>query len=243
MNQLTKTVVLFCFLAACYRVSATPLGIDSTGKDTTKYAGFKDLPLKPQRTISFTTTEGTWTSLDVSPDGKTIVFDMMGDLFTVPITGGKAEPLTQGISFDSHPRWSPDGKKVLFSSDRSGAENLWWIDLEKKDTFQVTKERDQNFPSSAWTPDGDYIVYSKGKMNVQLYLVHKDGGGGTQLISTPAQLKTIDPVVSPGGRYVYFSRRIGPWSYNADLPQYQVGVYDRESSKMNTVTSRYGSGF
>ncbi|MBS1604186.1 MAG: PD40 domain-containing protein [Bacteroidetes bacterium] len=216
---------------------------DSTGKDTTKYEKFADLPLKPQRSIQFTTTEGTWTSLDVSPDGKTIVFDMMGDLFTLPIGGGTATPLTKGIAFDSHPRWSPDGKKVLFSSDRSGAENIWWIDLEKKDTFQVTKEKDQNFPSAAWTPDGDYIVYSKGKMQVQLYLVHRNGGGGVQLISAPPTLKTIDPTVSADGRYIYFSRRTGPWSYNAGLPQYEVGCYDRENSRLTTVTSRYGSGF
>jgi Tol biopolymer transport system component len=223
--------------------SAGVTAVDSVGKDTTKYETVKDLPLKPRRSIRFTTTEGTWTSLDVSPDGKTIVFDMMGDLYTVPMEGGKATQVTKGIAFDSHPRWSPDGKKILFSSDRSGAENLWWIDLEKKDTFQVTKERDQNFPSAAWTPDGDYIVYSKGKLNVQLYLVHKNGGAGVQLISTPAGLKTIDPAVSPDGRYVYFSRRIGPWNYNAQLPQYQVGVYDRENSKLNVITSRYGSGF
>jgi Tol biopolymer transport system component len=242
MNHLTKTVAFLAFVSAAYGGWAAPIGGDSTGKDTAKYTRYKDLPLKPQRTIAFTTTEGTWTSLDVSPDGKTLVFDMMGDLFTVPVTGGKATALTQGIAFDSHPRWSPDGKKILFSSDRSGAENIWWIDVEKKDTFQVTKERDQNFPSAAWTPDGDYIVYSKGKMNVQLYLVHKDGGAGVQLISTPANLKTIDPAVSADGRYIYFSRRIGPWSYNADLPQYQVGVYDRENSKISTITGRYGSG-
>ena len=205
--------------------------------------GVDTLPLKPQRSIRFTTTEGTWTSLDVSPDGKTIVFDLMGDLYTVPIGGGQATQLTKGIAFDSHPRYSPDGKKILFSSDRSGSENLWWIDLEKKDTFQVTKEGDQNFPSATWTPDGDYIVYSKGKLQVQLYMVHKNGGGGVQLISSPAGLKTIDPAVSPDGRYVYFSERFGPWSYNAQLPQYQIGVYDRDNSKTSVITSRYGSGF
>jgi dipeptidyl aminopeptidase/acylaminoacyl peptidase len=141
---------------------------DTTGKDTTKYATFKDLPLKPQRSIRFTTTEATWTSLDVSPDGKTIVFDLLGDLYTVPMSGGQATQLTRGIAFDTHPRYSPDGKKILFTSDRSGSENLWWIDLATKDTLQVTKEKDQNFPSAAWTPDGDYIVFSKGKLDVQL---------------------------------------------------------------------------
>jgi Tol biopolymer transport system component len=248
MNALTKmaarlipafsAIVLFVLAA---RDDAA--GTDSTGKDTTKYEIVKDLPLKPQRSIRFTTTEGTWTSLDISPDGKTIVFDMMGDLYTLPMGGGEATALTKGIAFDSHPRFSPDGRKVLFSSDRSGSENLWWIDLEKKDTFQVTKERDQNFPSAVWTPDGDYIVYSKGKLQVQLYLVHKNGGAGIQLISTPATLKTIDPAVSPDGRYIYFSRRIGPWNYNAQLPQYQLGVYDRENAKTQVITSRYGSGF
>ena len=97
-------------------------------------------------------------SVDVSPDGHTIVFDLMGDLFTVPAAGGKATAVTTGISFDTHPRYSPDGKKILFTSDRSGSENLWYLDMEKQDTVQLTKDRDQNFPSAAWTPDGDYIV-------------------------------------------------------------------------------------
>lgn len=234
MHFVTKTFAALLLGLAVQQVSA---------QDTTKFTTYKDLPLKPQRKMSFTTTEGTWTSLDISPDGKTIVFDMMGDLFTVPVTGGKATNLTRGLAFDSHPRWSPDGKKILFSSDRSGAENIWWIDLEKKDTFQVTKEHDQNFPSATWTPDGDYIVYSKGKMQVQLYLVHKNGGGGTQLISSPANYKTIDPAVSPDGRYIYFSGRTGPWNYNAGLPQYELAVYDRETGKVHRITSRYGSAF
>lgn len=234
MHFVTKTFAALLLGLAIQQVSA---------QDTTKFTTYKDLPLKPQRKVSFTTTEGTWTSLDISPDGKTIVFDMMGDLFTVPVTGGKATNLTKGLAFDSHPRWSPDGKKILFSSDRSGAENIWWIDLEKKDTFQVTKEHDQNFPSATWTPDGDYIVYSKGKMQVQLYLVHKNGGGGTQLISSPANYKTIDPAVSPDGRYIYFSGRTGPWNYNAGLPQYELAVYDRETGKVHRITSRYGSAF
>jgi len=221
----------------------SPGPADTAARDTTKYSTFKNLPLKPQRSLRFTTNEASWTSLDVSPDGKTIVFDLMGDLYTVPIGGGQATQLTRGIAFDTHPRYSPDGKKILFTSDRSGSENLWWIDLEKKDTMQVTKDHDQNFPSAAWTPDGNYIVYSKGKLNIQLYLVHRNGGGGTQLISEPAALKTIDPAVSPDGRYIYFSRRFGPWSYNAQLPQYQLGVYDRENAKTTVITSRYGSGF
>lgn len=216
---------------------------DSTKADTARYATYKGLPLKPARKISYNTRQGSWMSVDVSPDGQTLLFDLVGDLYTMPMVGGKATRLTRGIAWDTHPRYSPDGKRILFTSDRSGSENIWYIDTEKKDTVQLTKDRDQNFPSAAWSPDGEYIVYSKGRLNVQLYMMHKDGGSGTQLISTPANLKTIDPAVSADGRFVYYSRRFGAWNYNAQLPQYQLGQYDRETGKMNTITSRYGSAF
>ncbi|GAB3503657.1 amidohydrolase family protein [Emticicia fontis] len=212
-------------------------------KDTTKYIRYKDLPLKASRTMRMNTNEGTWLSVDVSPDSKTIVFDMMGDLFTIPFAGGKATNVTKGMAFDTHPRYSPDGKKLLFISDRTGSDNVWYIDFEKKDTVQVTKDRDQNFTSADWTPDGKYIVYSKGRMNVQLWMVHHDGGGGVQLIDAPANLKTIDAAVGHDGRYIYFSQRFGAWNYNAMMPQYQIGVYDRDNAKRTTITSRYGSAF
>ena len=217
---------------------------DSTKKDSIEYETIKGLPLKPQRKINFTTTEGTWTSVDISPDGNTIVFDLMGDLFTIPATGGTAKAVTKGIAYDCQPKFSPDGKRIAFISDRSGSENIWYIDLEKQDTVQMTKEKNQNFANLAWTPDGDYIVYSKGRRILKLYMMHKDGGGGTQLITEPATAKTIDPAVSADGRYIYYSRRTGAWNYNAQLPQYELDAYDRETGKVtSTITSRYGSAF
>lgn len=215
---------------------------DTIKKDTTRFTEFKNLPLKPTRTIAFSTNEGTWMSVDVSPDGKTIVFDLVGDLYTIPITGGTATRITKGLAFDTHPRYSPDGKKILFTSDRSGSENIWYIDTEKKDTIQVTKDRDQNYPNAAWTPDGNYIVAARGRLDVKLWLLHKDAGNGTQLIDAQG-IKTIDPAVSPDGRYIYFSQRAGFWNYNASMPQYQLGIYDRENAKTNVFTSRYGSAF
>jgi len=216
---------------------------DSVKKDTTKYVRYKDLPLKASRKFKYQTDEGTWMSLDISPDGKSLVFDHMGDLYSIPAAGGKAQNITKGLAFDTHPRYSPDGKKLLFISDRSGSDNVWMIDFEKKDTVQVTKDRDQNYEAADWTPDGNYIVFAKGRMNVQLWMVHKDGGGGVQLIDQPATLKTIDPAVSPDGRYIYFSQRNGAWNYNAMFPQYQIGMYDRDNGKRTTITSRYGSAF
>ncbi len=211
-------------------------------KDTA-FTRYKNLPLKASRMMELKTNEGTWTSVDISPDGKTIVFDMMGDLYTIPSEGGKATQITRGLAFDQHPRYSPDGKKILFVSDKSGAENLWFIDTEKKDTVQLTKEINQNFPSADWTPDGKYIVYSKGRRVNKLYMIHKDGGSGTQLIDEPATLKTIDPAISHDGKLIYYSFRTGSWNYNAQLPQYEIGVYDRSNARTTKLTSRYGSAF
>src|SRR4029450_6596230 len=78
------------------------------------------LPLKPTRTATFTTKVGHWMSVDISPDGRSLVFDLLGDLYTMPSSGGKATPLTRGMAFDGQPRFSPDGKHVVLVSDRDG---------------------------------------------------------------------------------------------------------------------------
>ena len=195
---------------------------DSTKKDSVTYEKFKDLPLKPARKIKLVTTEGTWTSLDISPDGKTIAFDMMGDIFTMPATGGVARQLTKGLPIETHPRFSPDGKRILFTSDRSGSDNLWSIDMEKQDTLQLTKETNMDFPSAAWTPDGEYIVYAKGRRIPKIFMIHKNGGGGTQLVEGPPNMKTIDPAVSADGTCV-----VGWALVRISRPDGSVGGYQR----------------
>jgi len=154
------------------------------------------LPLKTTRKVSFTTDEGTWMSIDVSPDGKQIVFDLLGDLYLIPSTGGDAKQLTSGPAWDCQPRFSPNGKQIAFISDRNGSDNLWLINvdgsqIEGKEAKKVSEETDDQLGSPAWSPDGNYIVVRKygqypGPTDylryTSLWMFHKDGGKGVELV-------------------------------------------------------------
>ena len=203
----------------------------------------KGLPLEATRSLDINTDQGTWMSLDVHPDGSKLLFDLLGDIYELPIQGGKASRITEGLAFDSHPKYSPDGNSILFLSDRSGGNNAWIIDRNKEDTLQLTKGNTFKMQSADWSPDGNYVVVSKGTRNFKLHLYHKKGGKGTQLISKPENLKTSEPTFSADGRHIWFSQRTGAWQYNARFPQYQLATYDREDGKKEVMTSRYGSAF
>ncbi|MBX3146187.1 MAG: PD40 domain-containing protein [Gemmatimonadales bacterium] len=206
-----------------------------------------DLPLTPARTAAFTTTTGSWMSLDVSPDGQTIVFDLLGDLYTLPISGGKATRLTSGLPFDAQPRFSPDGKRIAFVSDRSGGDNLWIISLDRRDTVQVTRGNNNTYVSPEWTPDGKYLVASRTSGGPagppKLWLFHVDGGTGLPLITAPQPLKTVGAAFGNDGRYIWYASRTGDFSYNVIFPAYQLHVYDRETGHQSRMSSRYGSAF
>ncbi len=236
-------LLFLLFVSPIFLVAQEAEKIIADTTKTEKKDKTKNLPLEAGRTVHLKTDEGTWTSLDVSPDGKTIAFDLMGDIYTIPITGGKATSLTKGMAYDTHPKFSPDGKSIAFTSDRDGSENVWIKDLETGDSTQITKEKEAHIQSAEWTPDSDYLVVSKGGRNLKLYLFHKEGGGGAQLIKKPDNLKVVEPAFGKDGRYIWFAQRTGAWNYNAQLPQYQLGIYDRETGEVERQTSRYGSAF
>src|SRR6267143_517977 len=121
----------------------------------------KGLPLKSSRKVEFTTDEGTWLSLDVSPDGKSIAFELVGDIFTLPIEGGQAKLISGGMAFDSQPKFSPDGQWIAFLSDREGSENIWVMHPDGTEVKQVSKDPGAEYSSPSWAPDGNYVYVSK----------------------------------------------------------------------------------
>jgi len=214
------------------------------------------LPLKPTRTVDFTTSEGTWLSLDVSPDGQTLVFELLGDLYTLPLSGGDAKRITSGPAFDSQPRYSPDGKTIVFLSDRSGSENIWICDTDGANARTVTKGDKSLYASPEWTPDGDYIVASKTGMPLgstyEIWLYHKDGGSGISLTKDdkgPAPgppgrgtaNNALGAAFGPDARYLWYARHRGGFGYNLSFPQWELAIYDRQTGKVFPQTDVYGS--
>ena len=207
------------------------------------------LPLKTARTHTFTATQGTWISLDVSPDGERIVFDLLGDIYTMPATGGKATALTHGMAYDAQPRFSPDGTRIVFVSDRSGGENVWLMNADGKDTVALTTGNINQYVSPEFAPDGKYVVVSRSGGTfgtAKLWTYHVDGGRGVQLSMTPAPaptLKQLGAAFGKDARYLWYAARTGDWQYNSIGAQYQLYAWDRETGRTSQMSRRGGSAF
>jgi hypothetical protein len=204
------------------------------------------LPLQPERTIAFETTEGTWMSVDVAPDGESLVFDLIGDLYLLDIGGGEARPLTHGPAFDTQPVFSPDGREVLFASDRSGAENFWAVAVDGGATRQLTSNTDvRMFLSPAWSTDGGTIYGTVFRADLASYeLWSFDAAGERQaelLVGVKAQpdqdrdtwSSAMGAAPSPDGAHLYYARHIG--GHDAEIPGWTVQRMDLASGDSKTV--------
>ncbi|MFL6274907.1 MAG: amidohydrolase family protein [Blastocatellia bacterium] len=247
--------LLVLLLAFC--LPLTTLAQDEKQDEKKADKNEEGLPLKATEKIEFTTDEGTWMSLDVAPDGKTIVFDLLGDIYTVAVAGGEARRIIGDISFESQPRFSPDGSKIVYLSDHSGAENVWVADANGASPKAITKGRNQSFVSPSWTADGQYIIVSRSSDAIGTYAVwmyNREGGSGMQVgppdpplpqpgADEPARprLNRMGAVASPDGRYFYYAARTGAFTYNTAFPIWQITRFDRDTSETSTITSAQGS--
>ncbi len=204
------------------------------------------------KTHQFTTDEGTWMNVDVSPDGKTLVFDLLGDIYSMPITGGEATPLRTGLPFEVQPRFSPDGKYISFTSDAGGGDNIWVMKPDGSEARQVIKETFRLLNNATWTPDGNFLVarkhFTSGRSlgAGEMWQYHITGGAGIQLTKRKNDQQDVnEPVISPDGKYLYYSEDMSPggaFEYNRD-PNKQIYVikrYDMSDGKTTVLTGGPG---
>lgn len=206
----------------------------------------------PVTEVRFTTSEGTWMNLDVSPDGREIAFDMLGDIYKMPVGGGKATLLCGGPGWEVQPRWSPDGKLISFTSDRAGGDNIWVMNADGTEPKQVTKESFRLVNNAVWSPEGDYIIAKKhftGTRSLgagEMWMYHLTGGSGLQLTKRKNDQQDVgEPCASPDGRYVYFSEDMtqGPFfQYNKNPHEgiYMIRRYDRQEGTIDNVVAGPG---
>lgn len=212
-------------------------------------------PPFPLHTVNIKSDEVTWASLDVTPDGKHIVFDTLGDLFISPIDGGNAQALTQDFAWNIHPAVSPDGKQVAFISDRDGLSNVWVMNIDGTELRQVTKEKNNIIHSPKWSPDGQYILVTKGIMSSrsipagEIWMYHHTGGTGLAIKKRVNGLKDqkniADPAFSHDGQYIYYTQDVSAgfrFSYNRDplTSVFAITRFDRETGEEERFISGTG---
>ncbi len=218
---------------------------DATKWDVEKYKG-------ATKTFNITTDEGTWMNLDVSPNGQEIVFDLLGDIYKMPITGGTAKLLSGGIAFDVQPRFSPNGKYISYTSDKNGGDNIWIMDTEGGNKKQITKESFRLLNNSTWMPNSEYLIARKhytgsrslGAGEMWMYSIY--GGEGIQLTKRKNdQLDAGEPNVSPDGKFLYYSEDVSPgtvFEYSKDPNGliYAIKKLDLTTGKISNLIAEQG---
>ncbi len=207
----------------------------------------------PIKEVPLSTDEGTWMNLDVSPDGKHIVFDLLGDIYLIPVSGGKATALTSGMAYDVQPRFSPDGKQISFTSDAGGGDNIWIMNADGSNAEQLTKENFRLLNNADWMPNGNALIarkhFTSGRSlgAGEMWMYHIGAGeAGIQLTERKNDQQDVnEPSISPDGRYLYYSEDMypgGAFQYNKDPNKqiYVINRYDFNTGEIDRVTGGPG---
>ena len=200
---------------------------------------------QPSKEVSFSVTEGTWMSVDVSPDGKTIVFDLLGDIYRMPASGGEATLLHGGPAMQKKPRFSPDGDRILYLSDASGNSNIWVSNVDGMNPRQITHETANDLTVPSWAPNGDYVLAGKLKTPwaqfsvAEIRLFHVDGGEGRLLIEASS---VNEPQMSRDGQYLYYSEMMANGASYKNPLHGNISIMQRRLSDGHTEEILKGFG-
>jgi len=235
------------FLTVCWITFCT---LSATSQDKPKWD--VNNPPGTFKEVEFTAAEGTWMNLDISPDGNTIAFDLLGDIYTMPVTGGQARAIRSGLAWEVQPRWSPDGSRILFTSDAGGGDNIFVMKKDGSDAKQITKENFRLLNNAVWMPDGQYFVarkhFTSGRSlgAGEMWMYHITGGDGIQLTKRKNDQQDVnEPAISPDGKMLYYSEDVYPggyFQYNKD-PNSEIFViqsYNFETGESKRVTGGPG---
>ncbi|MBY0237542.1 MAG: amidohydrolase family protein [Burkholderiaceae bacterium] len=208
------------------------------------------------KTVTIDTRSGTWMSVDVSPDGKTLVFDLLGDLYSLPISGGEAKPLTHSIAWEHQARFSPDGKQIAFISDAGGGDNVWVMNADGSNPHAISREDYRLLNNPVWHPNGKYIAARKHYTGTrsagsgEIWLYHVDAPAasnkGVQLNEKPNWQKDLgEPALSPDGKYLYYSHDTTPgktFEYNKDSNKEIFKIFRQDLSDGSVEAFVQGAG-
>lgn len=239
--------------AACIAtpLAAAPAKKDAKAEDKWSVEAPKGAVLKQ---VPIVTDEGTWMDVDVSPDGKTIAFTLLGDIYTLPINGGTPKRITEGLSWDVQPRFSPDGSRIAFTSDRGGGDNIWVMNPDGTDKRQVTKEDFRLVNQPSWSPDGRFIAAKKHYTTErsagtgEVWLYHVSGGGGVQVVERAnerLQKELGEPTFAPDGSAIYYTRNTTPgnvfeYAQDSNAGIFAIERHDLATGEVTTTVSGYG---
>ena len=203
-------------------------------------------------TFELNTSEGTWMNLDISPDGKTIVFDLLGDIYKMPISGGTTTILRSGLAYEVQPRFSPNGKYISFTSDAEGGNNIWVMTANGKNAKSITKEKFRLLNNAVWTPDGKSLVARKHFTSTrsvgagEMWQYPLNGTSGLKLTKRKNDQQDVnDPSISPDGKYLYYAEDMYPggfFQYNKDPNKqiYVINQYNFETGETERITGGPG---
>jgi imidazolonepropionase-like amidohydrolase/Tol biopolymer transport system component len=215
--------------------------------------GYTDAP----QTVSLDISEGTWMSLDVSADGRHIAFDLLGDLYEIPIDGGDATVLSSGLGWDMQPRYSPDGKSIAFTSDRDGGDNIWTLTRDSGEFAQVSFESFRLLNNPSWSPDSQFIAARKhftterslGTGEIWLYRsVTSEPQSGQLVVEKPDeayQKEQGEPAFAPDGKSIYFTRNVTAgnrfiYHQDSNTEIFQIRRVNLTDGKIDTVAGGPG---
>lgn len=206
------------------------------------------------RKVPIAVDEGSWMNVDVAPDGRTIAFDLLGDIYTMPIEGGTPTRIAEGLAFEHQPRFSPDGSRIAFVSDRGGGDNIWLMNGDGSGKVQLSKEDFRLLNQPSWSPDGQFIVAKKhfttGRSlgTGEVWMYHVSGGAGVPLVKKPNerhQKELGEPIFAADGKSVFYTRNVTPgpifeYAQDSNTDLFHIERYDLQAAKVTTAASGDG---